>query len=434
MATTSNGKIPSREFKVKVGLKALLKLKTSNAIAQEYDDHPVPVGQYIESRISLIFFSRSVLPNDLINSQFNTSSQAYEVNLLKSLASKVNVTVVYLGDEGCGGRYSMETTTSLYVDRSRINFLYFGKLLPSKLLMFSKNIFCLIRSKDSVLLTTAYYPLEMISLYAFKYFGIKVFSVVFDTHLQRSLILSVPKKWFVNLYFGLGFMVLKKLSGIIVLNDIFLKSRNIKMPFLKTKIGQLFNGGPNAIKPTRCSCTKIKFLFAGTFNDDNGVNIILQYLRNNKNSELEFIFYGYGDLLDEIRCMESMDSRALYGGCIDDATLDEEILKANYVVCLRNPFSKVCEYAFPSKLIKSMGSGVPVISNIFPGLDVPYHEYLVMLNDYSELALRNVISGILQGDDFSHKGVSARAFIEENNNWDTISREIVDFIFDNHCK
>ena len=46
MSAVKKRKIPSPEYKAKIGLEAIHGVKTINQIAQEYGVHPVQVGQY----------------------------------------------------------------------------------------------------------------------------------------------------------------------------------------------------------------------------------------------------------------------------------------------------------------------------------------------------------------------------------------------------
>jgi transposase-like protein len=46
MSEVKKRKIPSPEYKAKIGLEAIHGVKTINQIAQEYGVHPVQVGQY----------------------------------------------------------------------------------------------------------------------------------------------------------------------------------------------------------------------------------------------------------------------------------------------------------------------------------------------------------------------------------------------------
>ena len=46
MSEAKKRKIPSPDYKAKIGLEAIRGVKTINQIAQEYGVHPVQVGQY----------------------------------------------------------------------------------------------------------------------------------------------------------------------------------------------------------------------------------------------------------------------------------------------------------------------------------------------------------------------------------------------------
>ena len=126
--------------------------------------------------------------------------------------------------------------------------------------------------------------------------------------------------------------------------------------------------------------------------------------------------------------MAQRDPRVKFYGTLTDEALDAEIARSDLLVCLRDPESSVCQYAFPSKLIKFMSSGVPVISNEFPGLGKEYFPHLLLIREFSVAALRDLIEDI-KVVEILRVGATAKSHIEANHRWSDISLEIIGFMF-----
>lgn len=377
----------------------------------------------------LIFLTRSTMPAALADSAFNTSSQAYEVNLITSLAGVIDVTVVYIGKaDDCKQRPRRRPFT-IHLPEGSVEYFFFGSVGPFAFLKFSRFLIALAIGRESVVITTGYYPNEMTCLACVRSDRLKTYSIVFDTHRQGNSLMPLPKRWLANVYFETGFFLLRYLSGIVVLNDAFIFSRKLRIRYHKTKIGKLFYGEANSNLRMRASNDQVLFLFAGTLNADNGVRLILDYLHQHRTQNMEVWFFGYGEFLDEIKNRELDDSRIKYGGVLNDQELDRILTEHDYLLCLRDPESSVCQYAFPSKLIKFMGSGVPVICNVFPGLDPVYQNHLLLLKEYSVVGLADVLNTIQMRRDVRALGASSKEYIEKNHGWSTISPQMMDFLF-----
>lgn len=158
------------------------------------------------------------------------------------------------------------------------------------------------------------------------------------------------------------------------------------------------------------------------------MDLILEFLRKNTDADVEVTLAGYGELEGMVTAMVQRDSRLNFLGTLTDEALTAEIARYDLLLCLRDPESPVCQYAFPSKLIKFMSSGIPVISNEFPGLGNEYHPHLLMIKEFSVTALRDIIQE-LNTVDFRCVGDSARTYIEANHRWADISLEILEFMF-----
>lgn len=372
----------------------------------------------------VIFLTRSTSVQNLLG-RYSTASQAYEVNLISSFAEHIDTTVIYIGSISAAPNSSEVRNLVLLPNGRSITYLSFGKISFLGVIRAVAFLKRLAGKKETVIITTGYHPNEMIALFLVKSATVGVYSIVFDTHTQGNSRMLLIMRWAANAYFEFGYKLLDFLSGIIVLNDLFVKNGGKTFRYLKSRIGGICVTR-NSIN--KASATRIRALFAGTLNSENGVGLICEFLEMNPNSHIEIVLAGYGELEGLVADMVQRDLRLKFLGTLTDEALDVEIARSDFLLCLRNPESSVCQYAFPSKLIKFMSSGVPVISNKFPGLGSEYHEHLLLTREFSASALSEVIE-YLNAADFRHFGDSAKSYIEANHRWSDISKEMIEFMF-----
>ena len=371
----------------------------------------------------LFFLTRSTTARSLSHGEFDSSSQAYEVGLLNSLSRIKNMRVHCMGLSVAGkgeGRVALN---------ERLTFESVGALGLFSVISLVYRVIALRRGARVAVLTTGYYPFEMLAMLLMSAFGVVPYSIVFDTHLTSTSGMGVFKRFIANAYYGVGFWILKRLRGVIVLNDGFLRASEFRSRVFRTKIGGLYRG-KSRVYAEQDDRRPVKVLFAGTLNADNGVEVVLEGLRSDPSAHVEVVFYGDGEATSRVVEAAGRDIRICYKGRISDAELDAALAVADYLLCLRDPDSLASLYSFPSKLIKFMGSGTPVIANRFPGLDDGYAERVLLLGGFTGDDFSRLLSRLAKERDGAEFGVRARMFVEVHNNWDDIAMQLGCFVFD----
>ncbi len=372
----------------------------------------------------VFFLTRSTSVAALLGN-YSTASQAYEVSLISSLAEHIDTIVINIGAVSATPETDESRNLVKLGNGRTITYLSFGKISFPRIFRAVDFFKSLAGNRETAILTTGYHPNEMITLLRVRSSSVGIYSIVFDTHEQGNSRMIPVKRLAANAYFEFGYKLLEFLSGVIVLNDLFVKNEKKKFRYLKSKIGAVSAGCGASGKHAN---TTLRILFAGTLNAENGVDLISEFLRKNPDADVEVTLAGYGELEGMVVAMAKRDPRLNFLGTLTDEVLTAEIARSDLLLCLRDPESAVCQYAFPSKLIKFMSSGVPVISNEFPGLGKEYHPHLLMIKEFSAAALRDLIEK-LNIVDFRRVGDSARTYIEANHRWSDISLEILEFMF-----
>lgn len=366
---------------------------------------------------AICFISRSLDASAIESEEIDSSSQSFELGLIKAMSTIVPVHV-----------YNVAERVSETVNKSQPNLEYsaVGRCgLFSPLLVLFKVIFSKKNGRVAIL-TTGYLPMEMLALGLARLFGITVFSIIYDTHIPALDRMGAWKRIFANMYFGLGFWLVRALDGIIVLNEIFVRERGLGVPFLKTRVGAVVLDR-QGVKVENSPSRPLRLLFAGTMNADNGVKLILDGFQKLNDDSIVVVFCGDGELFSDVVAASESDQRIVWLGRVSDSRLNDEIAASDYLLCLRDPTSSSCSYSFPSKLIKFMASGKPVIVNLFPGLPTDCNGYLRLLRDYSSESLVDEISNLDRQSDQWLAEEAARV-VRTRHNWIDIAHEIVDFM------
>lgn len=370
----------------------------------------------------IIFLTKSLDIKCIEEGFVNTSSAAYEYGLVGALNGKADLLIIYLGMN------NMKVKIINNINYCSINYKsFFGFYWLAKIIYKNRN------SNHLNIVTTGYYPIEMVILIIFsKIFKCKSFSYVYDTHLPATAKMPLMKRLFANIYFDFGFYLVKKTSALLILNESFIKRELINTPYLKTKIGTNLRLKKKELCDAKTENVLDKsrpiIVFAGTINSENGVNLLIDFINSNKNIQCELHFYGSGEGASLVEALEMVDARVKYFGRISEELLHEKLVAADFLINLRNPVGPSIDYSFPSKLINFMSTGTPVISNRFPGLDDCYISHLYLIEHFNVQSISEKIVFLLSNDLDKNFGVAAKDFVGKENDWNDIAEKVVEFL------
>lgn len=369
------------------------------------------------SEYKYFFLSRSLDPSTVQDNIINSSSKKFELKFIEALNKKCNLEVIYVGKDK--GKYNLSKINGeiLYSCINQYSFVGFFQLLFK------------ITNKKNIVITSGYYPFLTFILIISKVFGTSVYSLIYDTHKSAINNMNRMKMYLADLLFNCGFKFAKKFNGFFVLNSKFIKDLKIATPYLKISIGvEMEETSFSSINQENKLKRERKILcFAGTLNEDNGVEILLNAYQKDENLNFDIHFYGSGILESRIKERMLKDNRIKYFGRVSQETLKDAYNNADYLINLRNPTAISSSFAFPSKFIEYLSKDTPMISNIFPSLDEIYIPYIITVKKFNSDALIDCLSLIERKQMQSIDRSEIKKILEKNNSWDSIVNSVLLF-------
>ena len=132
-----------------------------------------------------------------------------------------------------------------------------------------------------------------------------------------------------------------------------------------------------------------RFLYAGTFSEVTGVDVLLKAISLISDPDLEFYFSGKGELVREVISAAEKDQRVKYLGFMNDEEYIKVLNNTHVFINPRNMGFKQNRNNFPSKVLEYLACGRPVISTRFPGYN-RFEDYFIFCDDGME-PLKNAI-------------------------------------------
>lgn len=175
-------------------------------------------------------------------------------------------------------------------------------------------------------------------------------------------------------------------------------------------------------------------IYMGSLMDYNGISEMLEAFQLCKNENMRFRIFGNGGLRNKVIEYSKKDSRVYYGGLVNQDVISNEFLNADLLLNLRDPNDYVCNFAYPSKLIEYMSSGVPVLSTNLK-FDNDIKDCLYVVDRLDSIDIKDKI-GFIVNDDIENiklKTKKSKEYVIKNNNWETICKELI-YNLDNFIK
>jgi glycosyltransferase involved in cell wall biosynthesis len=140
--------------------------------------------------------------------------------------------------------------------------------------------------------------------------------------------------------------------------------------------------------------------------------------------------YGRGDQAMSIRRLVEEETRIVYGGFVDAATLLPELCAADLLINPRPTSEDFATMSFPSKLIEYLATGRPVLTTRIPSIPATLSEHFYYIKDESTEGIRTAIRAVMDLSilNRSKKGIAAQQFVQKQFSEAATGRKIAEFI------
>lgn len=165
-------------------------------------------------------------------------------------------------------------------------------------------------------------------------------------------------------------------------------------------------------------------LYAGGLNRAYGIDLLIEAA--GQLPDVTFLFFGKGDMLDEIQ--SSSHRNIVYGGFIGSGQLASQVLSADILVNPRPSDLDFAEKSFPSKLIEYAASGRPVLTTRIKSIPSEMSDIFYYIDDESSLGIAAAIKKVLSipEDQRDMHARNARQVVELNYSEAAIGKKILE--------
>lgn len=258
--------------------------------------------------------------------------------------------------------------------------------------------------------------------------GATVIPFIYDYHYEAIRRNRLPRRTLLDWYFKLAKGLIPLFDAALLFQEAAANDLRLRKPFHVTKPGVLRD--ELAIEGTRARSGRRSFdvVFCGTFNELNGIDVLIEAFRSWNDDDMRLLLYGYGPMLDIVR-QASIDCPSIvYRGLAKDKDLKSVYREADLLVNLRRSSGKEEKYAFPSKLFEYIASEKPVLtSRLRCDADL-----LNNLNVIETVSVAELVESIRKvrahyNEAVFHAGVAA-SIVRERYSYSTLAKELGSFL------
>lgn len=261
-----------------------------------------------------------------------------------------------------------------------------------------------------------------------KLYGVKVSSLIIDTAKGNF---KPDTLWNKYLYwcYSQSEKIYKYLDGSMALNKRVFEHLGLKdKPHYLTKIGySCVPEFPHGKKQN----VKTKIVYTGSLMYYDGTEELLEAVSRLENQNIELVIYGSGPLRSVVESYASRFNNIYFAGYLPNEKIGQVLREADLLINPRMPYFFTDVFGFPSKMIEYLLSGTPVITTQFAAMPEAYRQFVYLIEEESVDGIRDAILKAVRDDAAAkvQKAKDAYQYIIENNNYDSIVKEMLDFVF-----
>lgn len=287
--------------------------------------------------------------------------------------------------------------------------------------------------KKIVVLSSLQLPF-LLGVIPLKLFGIKIVSFVPDLPSFQYEYSSTNINGFERILLPIYKYVIKKMCISISYYVFITKYMKEKFPSRPFSIME----GMVPVYTSNYRQDKLKIrtiMYAGSLYRSMGIGELLDAISLLEKCDVQFLFFGDGDMKEEIIRRGENDNRIVYGGMLSNNQIIEYEQKVHLLINPRPTKYKYTEYSFPSKLMEYMQSGTPVLTTRLAGISEDYFDKMYFIDDETPNGMKDAIEFCLAKSDeeLSDKGKIARSYVIKTKNcveqMNRVFKEIEDTLF-----
>lgn len=170
-------------------------------------------------------------------------------------------------------------------------------------------------------------------------------------------------------------------------------------------------------------------MYAGALHESMGIRTFLDAIELIPEKNIQFLFFGKGDMIDLIKKRRQKDERIVYGGVIPH---EQVLILERQVHLLINPRTTTQEftkYSFPSKLMEYMLSGTPVLTTRLACIPEEYFDKMYFIEEETPRGMMKAIISCVtkKQEELETQGIISRKYVlQQKNNVNQLDKIIND--------
>ncbi len=203
----------------------------------------------------------------------------------------------------------------------------------------------------------------------------------------------------------------------------------LKIPYIISRVGinedSILNNVYNR-KPKE----SFKIVYAGSLIEYNSINILIDSVKCLNEYKVYLDIYGDGPLKKTVIDASEKYSNIVYHGLVENKEVSKAIESADLLINLRDTKNYISKFAFPSKLIHYLASGVPVLSTKVLD-EIGFNKAVFVTNNLEPKNISEIIVYIIKHPiEQTEKSKYAKEYIRSNFLWPDIIKDINYFLND----
>jgi glycosyltransferase involved in cell wall biosynthesis len=244
---------------------------------------------------------------------------------------------------------------------------------------------------------------------------------------------TVARDFLFSLNHWLETEMIRLLDGLIVVSDAIANDYSDGKPFLRVEAGvtrSAIEATERYLPSAERDRDTFKIVASGSLAEYNGISIMLEAFRLLEGGHYRLAIAGRGVFGKEVQEAASKDPRIEFLGFLDYDDLLRLHASADVLLNMRLTRTLVTNYAFPSKTLEYLLSGVPLISTPAGNISSEYGKFCYLLDEETPQALAKAIRDVerLSAEERMDLGTRAREYIVKQKSWEIQCNKIAEYM------